>query len=149
MTRQPVFVTRKYPPAVGGMETLATGVWRSLLTVRPDAVKISHGGSNLALVWWLPLSLIRLASLILRRRVEFVLTGDALAYAIVRPLVALSRMSNATMVVGRDVTYPNPVYRAAVLPLLRRAPKVIAISPATAERVREVGIDPERTRCCD
>src|SRR5664279_2301906 len=144
MSRQPVFVTRKFPPSVGGMETLAAGVWRSLLSVRPGAVKISHGGGNRALVWWLPLSLFRLAVLIARGRAEFVLTGDALTYATAKPLLWLCRVPNATMVVGLDITYPNRAYRAIVHPLLRRAPKIIAISGATAERAEEIGVNPAR-----
>ena len=36
--RRFLFVTRKFPPAVGGMETLASGVWRTLEAAAPDAL---------------------------------------------------------------------------------------------------------------
>jgi phosphatidylinositol alpha-1,6-mannosyltransferase len=144
VTRHPVFVTRKFPPSVGGMETLAAGVWRSVLAVRPDAIKISHGGANRDLVWWLPLSLIRLVVLIARRQVEFVLTGDALMYASATGLLRLFRVPHATMIMGLDVTFESRIYRAVVHPLLRRAPRVIAISSATAQRAREFGVPADR-----
>ncbi len=143
MPRHPVFVTRKFPPSVGGMETLAAGVWRSVLTVRPDAVKISHGGANRDLVWWFPLSLARLLGLLLRRRAELVLTGDALTYAVVSPLLRVFRVPHATMIMGLDVTYTNPAYRTVVHGLLRRASRVLAISEATAVQGRAAGVPAE------
>lgn len=144
MAQHPVFITRKFPPSVGGMETLAAGVWRSVLAVRPDAIRISHGGANHDLAWWLPLSLIRLTLLIARRKVEFVLTGDAMMYATVSGLLRLCRVPHATMINGLDVTFENRIYRAVVHPLLRRAPRVIANSSATAERARELGVPADR-----
>jgi glycosyltransferase involved in cell wall biosynthesis len=126
------------------METLAAGVWRSLLTVRPGARKISHGGKNRDLVWWFPLSIVRLALLIVSRRMSFVLTGDALTYAVVRPLLWVFRVPSATMILGLDVTYENRLYQAIVRTPLRAAPAVIAISAATADRARESGVPPER-----
>src|SRR6218665_1792882 len=42
-----LFVTRKFPPSVGGMETLAADVWRALDGA--DARLVAHGGSNRAL----------------------------------------------------------------------------------------------------
>lgn len=144
MSRQPVFLTRKFPPSTGGMETLAASVWRSISTVRPDAIKISHGGANRDLLWWLPTSLLRLLWLILRGRVDSVLTGDALMYAAATPLLRLFRIRHATMIMGLDVTYQNPAYRAVVHRLLQRAPQVIAISAATADRAIEFGVPAER-----
>jgi glycosyltransferase involved in cell wall biosynthesis len=140
----PVFFTRKFPPSVGGMETLAAGVWRSLLRARPQSVLIAHGGANSRLPLWLPAAVARLLWLVARRRVSFVLTGDALAFAIVSPLLRLLRVPHATMVMGLDVTYTNPVYRAVVLPQLRRASAVLAISSATAQSCFDVGVPPAR-----
>lgn len=142
--RAPVFVTRKFPPSVGGMETLAAGVWRSLVAVRPDALKISHGGANQALVWWVPLAVLRLVGLVLRGRVESVLLGDALMNAICSPLLKVLRIEHGTMVMGLDVTYQNPAYRRVVHPWLRRSSRVIAISSATADAVIAIGTPADR-----
>ena len=144
MPSHPVLVTRKFPPSIGGMETLAAGVWRSMVEVRPDARLISHGGANRDLVWWLPLALVRLLVLIARQRVELVLTGDALMYAVASPLLRLCRIPHATMIMGLDVTYESRLYRAVVHRQLRRATQVVAISAATAERAREFGVPPDR-----
>ncbi len=142
--RQPVFVTRRFPPSVGGMETLALSVWRSMLEVRPDAVLIAHGGSNRGLVGWIPRAWFRLAWLVLRGRVEFVLTGDALMYSLVDPLLRLARIRRATMILGLDVTYSQRVYRLLVHSALRRAPQVVAISAATRDAAVTSGVPAAR-----
>lgn len=142
--RPPLFVTRKFPPSVGGMETLAAGVWRSLVAVRPDARKISHGGANTALVWWLPLAVLRLIALVLRGQVGSVLLGDALMNAVCRPFLRLLRVEHGTMVMGLDVTYQNPLYRAVVHRALRQTSHVIAISSATAQACVDAGVPADR-----
>lgn len=139
-----LFVTRKFPPAVGGMETLAAGIWRSLSTDRPDALLIAYGGSNRRLPGWLPVALARASWLLLRRRVEAVLVGDALMYAVMYPVLKIFRVPHATMVMGLDLTYQNRAYRVVVHRILRRAPRVIAISTATAELARSFGVPADR-----
>jgi len=142
--RHPVFVTRRFPPSVGGMETLAAGVWRSLQAARPDAVLIAHGGSNLALLWWLPRAWFQVGWLVLTRRVEVVVVGDAPTFAAFEPLLLMGGIRRAPMVLGLDVSYPHRLYRAAVLPALRRAPQVIAISEATRAATIDAGVRAER-----
>jgi phosphatidylinositol alpha-1,6-mannosyltransferase len=141
-----LFVTRKFPPSVGGMETLAAGVWRTLQAAAPDALLISYGGRNVQLPWWLPRAFARTIRLLARRRVEVVLCGDALMYALLAPLLRLFRVRHATMVMGKDLTFDNRLYRAVVHPLVRRAPVVIAISEATAASARAFGVPANRIK---
>ncbi|HET9416856.1 MAG TPA: glycosyltransferase family 4 protein [Candidatus Limnocylindria bacterium] len=140
----PLFLTRKFPPAVGGMEILAENTWASLRQRFPGARLIAnrHGNRMLPL-WWLG-NVPRVALMLALRRADTVLTGDALAYALFRPVLAIARVPHATMVMGLDVTYDHRLYRALVHPALRRAPRVIAISEATARAAIDVGVDPRR-----
>jgi glycosyltransferase involved in cell wall biosynthesis len=144
MPTHPLFVTRKFPPSVGGMETLAAGVWRTLAAVRPDATLIAHGGSNRQLPRWLPGAVARTVWRVATRRSGFVLTGDALMYAVLAPFLHVLRVPHATMVMGLDLTFENRAYRAVVHRALRHSPSVIAISSATAQAAREFGIPAER-----
>jgi phosphatidyl-myo-inositol dimannoside synthase len=144
VSAKPLFLTRKFPPSVGGMETLAAGVWRTLSAAAPDSVLVAHSGPNRSLPAWLPVALVRVVRLALSRRIDLVLTGDAIMYAAVRPLLRLLRVPSATMVLGLDMTYGNRAYRAVVPPALRRAELVIAISEATAKVARDLGIPPGR-----
>jgi phosphatidyl-myo-inositol dimannoside synthase len=139
-----LFVTRKFPPSVGGMQSLSAGVWRSLAGASADNRLIAHGGENRDLVWWVPVALVRLAGQLARRQVGAVLTGDALMWALAEPLLRLARVERATMVMGLDVTYPGRLYQALVRPALRRAPHVIAISAATAAQAEAAGVPADR-----
>lgn len=139
-----VFVTRKFPPSLGGMETLSAGVWRSLQAGSGGNHLIAHGGPNRALVWWFPGALVRLGRRLWRDRGAAVLTGDALTWAVIEPVARLFRRPAATLVMGLDMSYPGKLYGALVRPALRRAPHVIAISQASAEQARAVGVESGR-----
>ena len=41
---RPLFLTRRFPPSVGGMETLAAAVWRALEAAAPGVRLVSHTG---------------------------------------------------------------------------------------------------------
>lgn len=136
-----VFVTRKYPPQVGGMETLAANTHRALVEsgVPTGLIALRHPNRNL--VWWLPLAALRLLCVAFRSRRTHVLFGDALTWATLSWIPRLFRLPSSTMIMGLDVTYSNPLYRAVVYPALRRAPHVLAISAATrAHALERVGL---------
>lgn len=144
--RRTYFVTRKFPPSVGGMETLAAGVWRTLHAAEPDAELIAFGGQNRGLVRWLPAVVVKVVRLALQGRLGFVLTGDAVMCTVLAPVLRAARVPHATMVMGLDLTFDHPAYRAVVHPVLRRTPCVIAISEATAETARGFGIAADRVQ---
>lgn len=96
------------------------------------------------MVLWLPVAIVRLTWLLVTRRVEFVLTGDAPMHAVVRPLTRLFRRPTATMILGLDVTFESPLYRRLVVAPLRWAEHVIAISAATRDAAIAAGVAPER-----
>lgn len=141
----PVFVTRKFPPSVGGMETLAESTWRSLaLSFPTGAHLVANRRTNRALPLWLPWAVVRTTALVLRGRATVVLAGDALVAAILTPFLRVARTPQLTMVMGLDVTYPNRIYQAVVIPPLRRSDQVIAISQATAAATAEAGVSVDR-----
>lgn len=86
----------------------------------------------------------RTARLLITKRVNFVLTGDAVMYAAARPLLRILRVPSATMALGLDMTYDNRAYRAVVHRALRRADVVIAISESTAAVARDLGVPAAR-----
>lgn len=142
--RAPLLITRKFPPSVGGMQTLAAGVWRSLHGQAPQARLIAHTGSNLTLPIWLLTALPRAARAIVTGEVDGVITGDALMYALMRPLLVAAHLPNLSMIHGLDVTYQNRLYRAVVHPALRRARCLVTISGATAAEAQKVGVPSNR-----
>ncbi len=146
-----LFITRKYPPAIGGMEEFSYQLTRAF--PGPAAVCALARGQR-----WLPLFLFRAAArcLRLRGRLTAVHLGDGLL-SLLAPLFA--RLAAAPVYVtvhGQDVTRRTLLYR----PLLRRAlrglgpGRIIAVSRYTAACVEQLcgvapvvipnGVDTER-----
>jgi phosphatidylinositol alpha-1,6-mannosyltransferase len=127
------------------METLSATTWSVLSRAEPAATLIAYGGKNdLKLVLWFVRALLRVTARVLLRKDSVVVLGDAVTYAALAPLLLLTRTRHVTMVMGLDLTYQHPVYRKTVIPLLRKANRVLAISEATAEVARSVGIPADR-----
>lgn len=145
MSAPTLFVTRKFPPSVGGMETLASDVWATLSASGDGRDRlVAHGGSNARMPLWLPGALWRTARAVRSGQVGHVLVGDVLLYVLMRPLLVALRVPHATMAMGKDVVWDQPVYRRVVRRVLPRAPRVLAISAATAAGVVEAGGRPDR-----
>lgn len=138
-----VFVTRKFPPSVGGMETLASDVWAMLRASGEEARLVAHGGSNagLPLFWGRAVRAVLRAA---RRPGDVVLTGDVLMYLLLLPFARAVGLRLVTMAHGKDVIWGFPPYRWCVRRLLPGAPMVLCNSAATAEQVRRAGVPAER-----
>jgi len=134
-----LFVTRKYPPRVGGMESLSFG----LTTGYPEPKGlIALRRSQKHLVWFLPYAFVRVA--LTAHRYDVVHLGDA----VLSPLGLLPRLifgrRVAVSVHGLDLTFPNPLYQAYLRRFLR-ADAFIANSESTRKLAEARGLDPVRT----
>lgn len=141
---QVLFVTRKFPPMIGGMETLAASTWRALKRqpVRADLVALL--GRQWWLPIWLPYAALRVIAAVMRDRSTVVLCGDALVHALLWPVLTLIGARHSTMVMGLDLTWPLRPYQWWIRQTLPSADRVIAISSATADVARTLGIAPDR-----
>ena len=139
------FVTRKFPPSVGGMQTLAADVWQTLVSgTDTDARLVAHGGPNRALPAFLVRAAVTTARAARRGEVGVVLTGDVLMYLVLRPLSRVFRFRLATMAMGKDVVWRWRPYQWLVRRGLPRAELVLAISAATAAAVVAAGVPADR-----
>ncbi|WP_294177998.1 glycosyltransferase family 4 protein [uncultured Schumannella sp.] len=142
--RRVTYVTRKFPPSVGGMETLAINTTLALASRERRSDHLSLGRSNIHLVWWLPVTGARMFAQGITDRTRVYLFGDALAWAALGWIPRLLRIPAFTMVCGLDVTYENRMYRSVVHAALRRSPRVLAISRATLQTAIDAGVAPDR-----
>ena len=133
-------MTRRFPPSVGGMETLAADVWTALDRRCPGARLLAHGGTNRGLPWFLVTAWARVATLVVRRRVDVVICYDAATYVVLWPLLALLRVPKIALVNGLDLTWSRAPYRRLLAHALPRASRVLAISRATAGVARDLGV---------
>jgi glycosyltransferase involved in cell wall biosynthesis len=134
-----LFVTRKYPPRLGGMESLSFG----LTTGYPEPKTIiALGRSQKHLVWFLPYVFARVA--LTAHRYDVIHLGDA----VLSPVGLLPRLlfkrQVAVSVHGLDLTFPHPLYQA-YLKLFLRARVFIANSESTRRLAEGRGLAPVRT----
>lgn len=138
-----LFITRKFPPQVGGMENLSAGLARVLPRHFPTTV-IAMGRSQR----WLPLFLgyatLRSALLLATRRIDHVHLGDALLSPLGLLLRRLFPVRVTVTACGLDVTWRFPGYQALAIGALRRLDRVAAISRATLHECIQRGVPPER-----
>ncbi len=139
-----LFVTRKFPPSTGGMETLAYDTWAGLREAGVRVTLIHNKRHDLHHIWWLPVALQQMWHVIRTDRPDVVLLGDAFMNAAATRLLRMMRMPHATMVMGLDVTFDSNAYRKVVVRHLRAAPLIIAVSNATASAVRAAGVVEDR-----
>lgn len=130
-----LFATRKFPPRVGGMESLSQG----LLGGFPDPkTTITLGRSQLHLVWFLPYVLLRVA--LTAHRYDIIHLGDAmLSSAGFVPRLFGKKV--AVSVHGLDLTFRPRLYQA-YLNVFLRADAIIANSESTKRLALGRGLHP-------
>lgn len=138
-----LFITRKHPPSVGGMEKLSFEMIQAVARIVPARV-IAWRGPRWGWPLFMVLAGFRGLWACLTQPVSFIHVSDP----VLAPLgLLLSRLSGRRWGLtahGLDVLYPNPLYQAAVLPCVRRADAVIAISEATRSACLSKGVAPAR-----
>ncbi len=140
-----LFITRKYPPSVGGMEKLSYEMTRAVGGIVPTRVIAWRGprwGWPLFAVWAF-LSGLWACTI---APIRFIHVSDP----VLAPLgLILSRLTGRRWGLtahGLDILYPRRIYQAVVLPCVRRADVVIAISQAAREACLAKGVAPARCR---
>jgi phosphatidylinositol alpha-1,6-mannosyltransferase len=136
------YVTRKFPPSVGGMENLSYQIAHELAQHEPTEL-VRWGGSAIGLPWFAVLSTFRLAAGLLRKDVRVLLLGDpSLAWL---GLLAKSCGTRVAVVVhGLDVTYPRRLYQIYLrLCFWRRFDAYICISTHVKKLVAAQGVPAE------
>lgn len=143
-----LFIARRFPPSVGGMERFAYDLSNSL-SKKVEMKKLTWGGSNK----WLPLVLILFffrASWILLtdtdRQIKVIHMQDAVQAPIGWLLSKLFRRPFLVVAHGLDITYEKYMYPQLILPFVRQANAVISISTATQDEALKRGVDKQKAR---
>jgi len=135
-----LFITRKFPPSVGGLQRLAHGVYKAF-TKRIDVSLIAWGGSQKWLPVFLPFAFLKSIYLLKTKRIQTVYLTDALLAPLglmIKTLLPNTRV--VATVTGLDVTYQNPLYQMVIPPSLKKLDKLASISRSTIEEAVKRGI---------
>lgn len=141
-----LYVSRKYPPSVGGMEKMNYSLVKDL-SRKVQVEKIVWGHSQFFLPLFLLSAFLKIVwRKVLRRKYDAVILGDAL----LAPLGAFSKKLMTVPVIciahGLDITYASPVYQKHVIPALSELEKVVCVSQKTQEECIKRGIEENRLK---
>jgi phosphatidylinositol alpha-1,6-mannosyltransferase len=139
-----LFITRKHPPSVGGMQKLSYQLIQAI-SQRTATQVVAWGGSQAFLPVFLPYALLRAIFILATRRdVALIHLGDP----VLTPLgVVLKRWFHRPVVAtvhGLDVTFPHLLYQMLIIPCLYRLDHLICISTAACQACWQRGIPLEQ-----
>jgi len=128
-----LFITRKYPPSIGGMQEVNVQLYEHLKQ-KTRVHLAAWGGSQL----WLPLVLPYLFfkslwTVILSPDIKVIFLGDALLMPLGYLLKLLSRKKIVVMAHGLDITWTFPLYQSMVRSHLKAMDKIVCVSQQTKD----------------
>lgn len=132
-----LFITRKYPPQIGGMESFSYG----LITNFPgDKIDITYGGSQKWLIFVYVYLFFKSLLVVWRNKIDLVHLGDA----VLSPLGwFLKKLTGRKVVItahGKDINFDFPLYQKTILPFARRMDRVVCVSEKTKLECLKRGI---------
>ena len=136
------FVTRKYPPSIGGMERLSWETTTRLSLRRPCRIVAMRPG-RLGLPRFMLASALRVLRGCVQRRIAILHVGDP----VLAPLAHIARAFGVPTVVtihGLDVTCAHPVYRGYRRSFLRNFDGYVCISRRVRDAAIAAGVPADR-----
>jgi phosphatidylinositol alpha-1,6-mannosyltransferase len=140
-----LYITRKYPPSIGGMEKLSYEISTRLREISSVSV-VAWGHSQLYLPFFLPYAASRATIDLLRAPADVLYVGDALLSPLGVALGRLFRTPTVVTVHGLDITFANAAYQRIVPRCLRDVDLLICISTYARDQCLERGVPPDKCR---
>ncbi len=140
-----LFITRNYPPTLGGLEKYSFDLYTNLKTVLPDVSLIANKHHLKSLPWFF----IRTLSYLLFRARKF--TNIHLADGSLSILIPYIRITSpqtkiSISIHGLDITYKNYLYQLIIPRLVQLADSVVCVSNNTMQECYKRGISEGKCR---
>ncbi len=140
-----LYITRKYPPSIGGMQRFNQKLVSHLGRYRPFRL-ISWGHSQALMFFFLLFAFFKTIFLRLSGKIELVYLSDGLMSPMGLILKKLLSIPVAVNIHGRDIAFGFPGYLTVVPAALRKMDRVICVSRQLKEVCRGYGIPDEILR---
>jgi glycosyltransferase involved in cell wall biosynthesis len=135
-----LFITRKHPPSVGGMQKLSQSLTKEVGRLTPTST-IYWGGSTLFVPFFVIYAFLRAIITVPRsNHVKLIHLSDALLTPLGLTLRVLLRVPVIVTVHGLDVTYSNRLYQWLIPKCLSRMDKIICVSSYTRRQCIRRGV---------
>lgn len=137
-----LFITRKYPPIIGGMEKFSYNFFTHISRlISSNLIALRKSQSYLPFFY---LYLIMRIVLIKRRDVDIIHIGDALLSPLGLFIKSTKKIPVTVTVHALDVIFPNKIYQFIIPKCLNRLDRIICVSHETMNECVKRGIDPAR-----
>jgi phosphatidylinositol alpha-1,6-mannosyltransferase len=127
-----LFMARKFPPSVGGMERFAYELSEAI-SKKVHLHKIKWGGSNKWLFIVLPIFFVRAFFQLLFNKYDIIHAQDAVQAPVAWLLHVIFQKPYLVVAHGLDITHNRSFYQKLIIPFVRKADAVVSISSATKE----------------
>lgn len=139
-----LFLTRKYPPSIGGMQAFSYNLVKNFKKINQDTYVIANQRGEKNLPLFLPYSLFKALCLIRKNKLEVLHLGDGFMAASGYFLKKLTGIKTAITIHGLDIIYPNLLYQKITPFFINKIDLVICNSRATKNECLKRGIFPEK-----
>lgn len=125
-----LYITRKYPPMVGGMESFSYNLYNNFDKKDADVTLVSLGKKQINLIWFVPYVFFR--TLFTASKYDVIFIGDAVL-SIVGFFTKLfyPKKTVVVNVFGLDITFKNKIYQIYLKLFYNKFDKYISISRET------------------
>lgn len=140
-----LFITRNYPPTLGGLEKYSFDLYTNLKTVLPDVSLIANRNHLKSLPWFFVRTLIYL--LFKARHFTNIHLADG-SLSILIPYIKLTapKANISISIHGLDITYKNYLYQLIIPRLIRLANAIVCVSNNTMQECCKRGVPQEKCR---
>jgi phosphatidylinositol alpha-1,6-mannosyltransferase len=134
-----LFITRNYPPKVGGLEAYSYNLIKEF-EINNNTNKIVLTKSIVHLFWFIPYCFLKAIYFRWRYKINYIHLCDAMLSPVGILLKIFTAAKISTSVAGLDITYNNFLYQLIIPWCVRRLDTVICISQATRDECIRRGI---------
>jgi len=138
-----LYITRKFLPSTGGMQTQSFEFYEALKE-KENVYIIPWGHTQLFLPFFLIFALIKSVYYIKRYKIDFVQLGDLALSPLGALLKWLFNKKTLAMAHGKDVSFNNRFYRQHVLRRARDLDGIICVSEFLKGKLKSFGFDEDK-----
>lgn len=140
-----LFLARRYPPSIGGIQTHCFQLYTRLATGTSTALLALGRQSLLHLTWFLPYTWLRCLWSLLWRRVDVIYFGDGVSCSVAPFLLALRGKTRfVTTVFGAEMTFGSTIAQNLMKRGARCCDRIVVISENSRRLAVEWGLPAER-----
>lgn len=139
-----LFISHKYPPAVGGMEKYSYELVEGFASKGHTVHKLIYEGKGNKVLWLLNVVKNAKAILANNKGIQMIHLNDGLMTFFARKLRKVTNLPVVSTFHGLDITFPLGIYQKKYIPRFNQFDGFVAVSRGTRKAAIDRGIDPNK-----